>query len=29
MQQGIPVGPGLLAKVRAIAEECGAPWLLG
>jgi LDH2 family malate/lactate/ureidoglycolate dehydrogenase len=29
MQQGIPVGPNLLAKVRAIAEESGAPWLLG
>jgi len=29
MQQGIPVGPNLLTKVRAIAEECGAPWLLG
>jgi LDH2 family malate/lactate/ureidoglycolate dehydrogenase len=29
MQQGIPVGKNLLAKVRAIAEESGAPWLLG
>ncbi len=29
MQQGIPVGKNLLQKVRAIAEECGAPWLLG
>jgi LDH2 family malate/lactate/ureidoglycolate dehydrogenase len=29
MQQGIPVGTNLLAKVRAIAEESGAPWLLG
>lgn len=29
MEAGIPVGPGLLAKVRAIAEASGAPWLLG
>lgn len=29
MQEGIPVGPGLLKKVRAIAEASGAPWLLG
>ena len=27
--EGIPVGRNLLAKVRAIAEESGAPWLLG
>jgi LDH2 family malate/lactate/ureidoglycolate dehydrogenase len=27
-RDGIPVGPGLLAKVRAIAEASGAPWLL-
>jgi LDH2 family malate/lactate/ureidoglycolate dehydrogenase len=29
MTDGIPVGPGLLAKVRAVAEESGVPWLLG
>jgi LDH2 family malate/lactate/ureidoglycolate dehydrogenase len=29
MQEGIPVGTGLLKKVRAIAEASGAPWLLG
>ena len=29
MQEGIPVGAGLLKKVRAIAEASGAPWLLG
>lgn len=28
-RQGIPVGPGLLAKVREIADRAGAPWLLG
>jgi LDH2 family malate/lactate/ureidoglycolate dehydrogenase len=28
-REGIPVGAGLLRKVRAIAEEAGAPWLLG
>ena len=28
-QSGIPVGPGLLAKVKAVAEAAGAPWLLG
>ncbi len=27
--EGIPVGTGLLAQVRAIAEVAGAPWLLG
>jgi LDH2 family malate/lactate/ureidoglycolate dehydrogenase len=27
--EGIPVGAGLLAQVRAIAEAAGAPWLLG
>lgn len=27
--EGIPVGPNLLAKVRAIAEESGVPWMLG
>jgi len=26
--EGIPVAPGLMAKVRAIARESGAPWLL-
>ena len=29
MASGIPVGANLLAKVRAIAEECGVPWMLG
>lgn len=29
MREGIPVGPGLLAKVEAIAHESGVPWLLG
>ena len=28
-QEGIPVGPNLLARVRGIAEASGAPWLLG
>ena len=28
MQDGIPVGPGLLAKMKAIADECEVPWLL-
>jgi LDH2 family malate/lactate/ureidoglycolate dehydrogenase len=28
-RDGIPVGPKLLLKVRAIAEASGAPWLLG
>lgn len=28
-KNGIPVPPSLLAEVRAIAAECGAPWLLG
>ncbi len=27
-EQGIPVGTGLLAQVRAIAEASGAPWIL-
>ncbi|MCW3476450.1 Ldh family oxidoreductase [Limobrevibacterium gyesilva] len=27
--EGIPVGPGLLAQIRTIAEASGAPWLLG
>lgn len=27
-REGVPVGPGLLAKIRAIAEASGAPWLL-
>jgi LDH2 family malate/lactate/ureidoglycolate dehydrogenase len=29
MQEGIPVGVGLLAQVRALAEDSGAEWLLG
>ena len=29
MRDGIPVGPNLLAKVRAIAGESGVPWMLG
>jgi LDH2 family malate/lactate/ureidoglycolate dehydrogenase len=29
IEDGIPVGPGLLAKVRRIAEECQVKWLLG
>ncbi len=28
-REGIPVGPKLLLKIRAIAEASGAPWLLG
>lgn len=28
-REGIPVGPKLLLKIRAIAESSGAPWLLG
>jgi LDH2 family malate/lactate/ureidoglycolate dehydrogenase len=28
-RDGIPVAPGLLAKVKAVAEGCGAKWLLG
>ena len=28
-QEGIPVGLNLLAKVKAVAEASGAPWLLG
>ncbi len=28
LQTGIPVGPGLLAKVQAIAERAGVPFLL-
>ena len=27
--EGIPVGPKLLASIRQIAEQYGAPWLLG
>ena len=27
--EGVPVGPKLLASIRKIAEESGAPWLLG
>jgi LDH2 family malate/lactate/ureidoglycolate dehydrogenase len=29
LQDGIPVGPGLLAKVRQIAEASGVTWVLG
>lgn len=29
MRDGIPVGPNLLAQIRQIAAESGAPWLLG
>ena len=29
MQDGIPVGRNLLAKIRQIAEESNVPWLLG
>ena len=28
MQDGIPVGAGLLNKIRQIAQACAAPWLL-
>src|SRR5437868_4020190 len=28
MQEGIPVGAGLLNQVRQIAQACAAPWLL-
>jgi len=28
LQEGIPVGPGLLNQVRQIAQACAAPWLL-
>jgi LDH2 family malate/lactate/ureidoglycolate dehydrogenase len=27
-EAGIPIGPGLLEKIRGVAERCGAPWLL-
>ena len=27
--EGVPVGSGLLAQVRALAESAGAEWLLG
>jgi LDH2 family malate/lactate/ureidoglycolate dehydrogenase len=27
--QGVPVGAGLLAQIRALAEAAGAPWLMG
>ena len=29
LRDGIPVGPGLLAKVRGVAEASGVAWLLG
>jgi LDH2 family malate/lactate/ureidoglycolate dehydrogenase len=28
MEEGIPVGPGLLGQVRQIAQASAAPWLL-
>jgi LDH2 family malate/lactate/ureidoglycolate dehydrogenase len=28
MQDGIPVGAGLLNQIRHIAQACAAPWLL-
>ena len=28
LQEGIPVGAGLLNQVRQIAQACAAPWLL-
>ena len=28
LKTGIPVGPGLLAKVRDIALASGAPWIM-
>jgi LDH2 family malate/lactate/ureidoglycolate dehydrogenase len=28
MQEGIPVGPGLMNQIRQIAQSCAAPWLL-
>jgi LDH2 family malate/lactate/ureidoglycolate dehydrogenase len=28
MRDGIPVGAGLLGRVRSLTEACGAPWLL-
>ena len=28
MREGIPVGPGLLAKVREVAEKSGVAWVL-
>jgi LDH2 family malate/lactate/ureidoglycolate dehydrogenase len=27
--QGVPVGAGLLAQIRALAEAADAPWLMG
>ena len=29
LQSGIPVGPGLLIQLRTLAQDRGAPWLLG
>jgi hypothetical protein len=26
--QGVPMGDGLRAQVKALADECGAEWLL-
>ncbi len=28
LQEGIPIGPNLLAKVKEIAQQSGAPWML-
>jgi LDH2 family malate/lactate/ureidoglycolate dehydrogenase len=28
IQEGIPVGPGLLSQIRQIARACAATWLL-
>ena len=28
-ESGIPVAPGLLARIRDLADKAGAPWLLG
>jgi hypothetical protein len=28
MQDGTPVGPGLLDQMRQTAQACAAPWLL-
>ena len=28
MEEGIPVGPGLMQQVRQIAQASAAPWLL-
>jgi LDH2 family malate/lactate/ureidoglycolate dehydrogenase len=28
MREGVPVGRGLLAEVRKVAEACGAEWVM-